>query len=190
MPLLKKTMGFVDGENLTMRYQSMLKKGFSPNTGKVLHLTDVLVWHPLTIWVGYSEVIRVTYYTSVVGDEKRVTEVHKRIKELHYTILHRESYPRNGNLFPKVFKKSRKSAKTKSVDINITVDILKHAYQKNIDIVYLVGGDGDYLPVIQEVMGTGIQIYLAALSDGLHPSLPAAVDMFFDLDQLYFKKEK
>lgn len=190
MPLLKKMMVFVDGENLTMRYQSMRKKGFSPNND-LIHEPDVFVWHPRTIQTQFCELIRATYYTSVVGDEIQLNKMHRRIKESRYNLgPHSQNYPINGYLFPMVFKKPRKSTKTRSVDINITVDILKHTYQKTIEIVYLVGGDGDYLPIIKEVMDAGAQIYLAALSDGLHPSLPTAVDKFVDLDRIYFEKPK
>jgi uncharacterized LabA/DUF88 family protein len=186
MPPLKKMMVFVDGENLTMRYQSMLSKELSPND-KTVHEPDVFVWHPNTIMGEFCEIIRAIYYTYVVGDENRVVDVQRRIKNLKYILLGTESYPKLGNLFPRVFKKLSRSAKTKGVDISITVDILKYTYQKNIDIVYLVGGDGDYLPVIQEVMGAGVQLHLAALSDGRSPSLPNAVDRFLDLDDIYFK---
>ena len=35
-------MGFIDGENLVMRYQSMLKQGHVPTSG-VQHINDTFV---------------------------------------------------------------------------------------------------------------------------------------------------
>ncbi|MEK0338540.1 MAG: NYN domain-containing protein, partial [Nitrosopumilus sp.] len=78
------------------------------------------------------------------------------------------------------------SAKSKGVDIQMTVDILSNVYKNNIDTVYLVSGDGDYKPVIDEVIRNGKHIYLAAFSDGLNPNLRHSVDKFIDLDKIYF----
>ena len=44
----------------------------------------------------------------------------------------------------------------------MTVDILSQIYLDNIDTVYLIAGDGDYLPIISEVIRMGKQVYLAA----------------------------
>lgn len=45
----------------------------------------------------------------------------------------------------------------------MTVDILSNVYQDNLDTVFLVAGDGDYLPLIKEIRRFGKQIYLAFL---------------------------
>lgn len=62
-----------------------------------------------------------------------------------------------------------------------------HAYRDNYDILYLITGDGDFKPLIEEVIRTGKQVYVAALSNGLNPVLKLAADVFVDLDPYYFK---
>jgi uncharacterized LabA/DUF88 family protein len=52
--------------------------------------------------------------------------------------------------------------------------------------VYLVTGAGDYIPLIEEVMRNGKQVYLAALSEGLNKALPNSVDKFYNLDDAFF----
>ena len=71
----------------------------------------------------------------------------------------------------------------------MTVDILTHTFQNNIDIVYLLSGDGDYIPLINEVMRAGKQVYVAAFSSGLSPKLKTVADKFTLLDDLYFETQ-
>lgn len=47
--------------------------------------------------------------------------------------------------------------------------------------------DGDYLPLIQEIMRQGKQVNLGAFSSGLNPQLPVAVDNFYDLDEIFLR---
>lgn len=70
----------------------------------------------------------------------------------------------------------------------MSVDILSQIYLDNIDTVYLIAGDGDYLPLISEVIRMGKQIYLSAFSEGLNPKLEVMVDQFNLLDDTYFCK--
>jgi uncharacterized LabA/DUF88 family protein len=48
------------------------------------------------------------------------------------------------------------------------------------------GGDSDYVPLVQEVMRQGVQVWVAALSSGLSSSLRHAADGFYDLDPVFF----
>ena len=43
-------------------------------------------------------------------------------------------------------------------------------------------GDGDYIPLIQEIMRQGKQVIVGALSNGLNPKLRVVADNFIDLD--------
>lgn len=44
-----------------------------------------------------------------------------------------------------------------------------------------------YKPLIEEIIRSGKQIYLGALSEGLNADLPNIVDKFFDLDNVFFE---
>jgi len=179
-------MVFVDGENLVYRYQDMVG-GKTPQSN-IIHKEDMFVWAPNAVDPGPHpiNIIRATYYTCVVGDDERVSEIASEIRGLKFNRHYESKLPEF--LSPIIFKKSNKSAKAKGVDIQLTVDILTHTYQNNLDVVYLISGDGDYLPVISEVMRNGKQVYLAALSKGLNQKLINSVDKFINLDPIFFKK--
>ena len=75
--MIKKVVAFVDGENLVLRYQDMLKVGHTPKE-TVVHEPDSFVWSPdVTLWTD-MDLVRVIYYTSVVGDSDRVAAVERR----------------------------------------------------------------------------------------------------------------
>jgi uncharacterized LabA/DUF88 family protein len=189
MALPNKTMIFIDGENLVLRYQEMIEQGNTPDT-EVKHEKDVYVWHDRIVKRGMMDVIRVNYYTSYVGDNNRRSEITKELKQIRYKSELAEPLKHSGlegYVYPKLFKKT-KGRSSKGVDINITIDALSHTLNDNTDIVYLVTGDGDYLPLIKEIIRSGKRVCLGALSSGLNPTLSEAADYFFDLDNCFFTK--
>ncbi len=176
----RRMMIFVDGENLVFRYQTMLKQGRIPNDG-LFHLQDVAVWRPeFAALAQHHEILRATYYTYVVGDEGRVTKVEDAIRQLKFS-KHMASLLPN-SLTPCVFKKPVKSRSGKGVDIKLCVDVLGHVYRGNTDAILLMSGDGDYEPLIEEVLRNGVQVFLSAYLDGLNPRLRNLVDAFWELD--------
>ena len=168
-----------------MRYQDMVASGRKPDP-KVVHIADTFVWHPQVIrWHELRKVIRVGCYTSVVGDDARVTEVRKSIAQTSYWSMADDS-AMHGQIVPIVFKKPSRSQKTRNVDIQIVIDVMRYTFTDEIDRVYLASGDGDYLPLLQEVMRRGKQVEVLAFSSGLNEQLTYSVDRFLDLDQVFF----
>ncbi len=187
MPSFRRMMVFIDGENIVFSYQKLLENGRSPKDS-VKHSPDVYAWEENSIInPGLHNIIRANYYTYATGDEKKINKVKTEIKSLLYR-KHSDS-PLPNYIHPIVFKKAKKEAKTKGVDIQMTVDILSQIYHDNIDTVYLIAGDGDYLPIISEIIRMGKQIYLSAFSEGLSPKLEHKVDQFYLLDDIYFLNE-
>lgn len=194
-------MYFVDGENLAMRYQAMVEKGYKPLNG-ILHEKDVYVWHSDIIKEEIQNILRVTYYTYATGEENYILEIKKEIQAILYPFKGEQSgggggggpfvitfqTRRFGNIVPCVFKKSKKSAKRKGVDIRMTIDMLNSSLMDNVDSIYLLSGDGDFIPLIQEIMRRGKQVYVMALSDGLNPELQVSADGFELLDLKLFQK--
>lgn len=183
---IPKTIVFIDGENLVFRYQAMVAEGRKPSP-KIVHIPDVFVWHPgITDWC-YMNIIRVYFYTSVVGDDQRLSGIKKQIADTHYSFEFAKNDFGTAQIVPMVFKKLSNTRKSRQVDINIAIDMMRFAYQQSIDLLYLVSGDGDYLPLISEVMHNGKELYVAALSSGLKSELRDSVDDFHDLDNVLFK---
>ena len=192
-----RLMIFVDGENVVFRYQEMKKKGRIPKEENMVngmlnkhisHESDVYLWSPC-IKVPYNcELIRAYYYTSATGDENKINSINEKIKNINPAFNHGNLTASSTlNLYPEVFKKTRKNQKSKGVDIKMAVDILSHTHQNNIDLVYLISGDGDYKPVVEEVIRQGKRIWIAAFSNGLNSALKLSADRFIDLDDIFFE---
>jgi uncharacterized LabA/DUF88 family protein len=183
---LVKSVIFVDGENLTMRYQALAGAGRKPKSD-VVHIPDVFVWHPginMNRAVIDTDIIRINYYTSKIGDDAAITATRECIA--------RQRYYGRGDLYgpcqlhPRVYKKPLKSTKSRLVDINITIDMMRHAYTDAVDVVYLFSGDGDFVELVEDIGRSGKRVCVAAFSSGLDPRLPVVADRFFLLDDLYF----
>ena len=180
-----RTILFVDGENLVFRYQDELKSGRVAADG-VIHEPDCFVWHPRITHISHFGLFRVYYYTTVIGDDDRVEEIKQRLSSIVFNATGPDNIGITGQVVPIVFKKLQKSRKTRVVDIHLIIDVLRYTHLNAIEIVYLVGGDEDYLPLINEVMREGKQVYIGALTSGLAKSLTYTCDEFFDLDKLFF----
>lgn len=190
LPSLGRMMVFIDGENIAMRYKKILSLGREPQDD-VAYVPDTYVWRPSTVKPGLHHVIRATYYTYAQGDENHQNKIKEEIKALKFNQYSQpDAWRATGQLLntlsPKVFRKI-KSKKAKGVDIQLTVDILSNIYKDNLDTVYLVSGDGDYKPVLEEAIRHGKQVFVAAFSSGLNEEIKYLADRFFCLDDQYFK---
>lgn len=177
-------MVFIDGENFLLRFQNSLKAQANPKNS-IIHTMDRLLWSPSICEIARGAVIRANYYTAYTGDEPALNELRADLKKLTYS-SQIGGFNQNGYVHPKVFKKEAKQAKTKSVDVNLTIDVLRAAYTDAIDKVIIVSGDGDYIPLYEEVMRLGKRVFVAAFKNGLNPLVPNAVDQFFPLDSWFF----
>ncbi|MDK2773190.1 MAG: NYN domain-containing protein [Flavobacterium sp.] len=180
---LRRLMVFIDGENMVFNFQATLKE--KSKNRSVIHKKDVYVWHPHTFNFKGYDVIRFNYYTFCVGDDKILEENKTEIKSLSFTKDIISVLPTS--IRPSVFKKNKQGKKTKGVDIQMAVDILSNVYNDNLDTVLLVTGDGDFLPIINEIIRNGKQVILASFKSGLNKDLLNHIDDYFELDQIYFE---
>lgn len=174
-------MLFVDGENLTLRAQEVAEsKGLSLHEGPYWK-RDFFVWIPvfpagepygdISVQVRAPRATRAYYYTSVWGSEDTLEEVRARLWDLGFD--------------PQVFKK-KKDTRSKGVDIALTKDMLAHGFRGNYEIAVLVAGDGDYVPLVEEVKRAGKPVYVTFFSGyGLSPALRLAADRFIDITQFF-----
>lgn len=186
--MIRKSLFVVDGENLLIRYKSMLKERTPKKS--VIYKEKLYLWSPkITIDIKY-DILRVAFYNTISADDKKMLDVKNDISNISY-----EFNPDNGEntknttglLVPYLFKKNSQNEKTKSVDINLTIDALRHTYNNSIDQICIFSGDGDYIPLIQEIMRQGKEVVVYAFSSGVDKRLYSASDGFIDLDTYFFK---
>jgi len=172
-------MMFVDGENLTFRAQETAAKHKIPLPEGRRYRKDTFIW-PFstlpTIAVPSGKYLaamgqRAYYYTSIKGDDVAIATVKQNLWDLGFS--------------PQVFKKVRQEEKAKGVDISLTKDMLSHAFFGHYEVACLVAGDGDYVPLVEEVKRHGKLVVCMFFSDcGLNPTLKLVCDEFIDLNPL------
>lgn len=180
----RRWMLFVDGENFTMRAQEcakkhgiLLKKGqyYEPNIFAwipyLVGRRSIVPHAPITI---QNSATRAYYYTSAVGDERKLQSVRQTLWELGFQA--------------EVFKKDKQSTKSKGVDIALAKDFLSNAFLNNYDVAVLIAGDADYVPMVSEVKRLGKLVYVIFFhgdGSGLSMALHLASDMFFKIDDSF-----
>ncbi|MEI2646943.1 MAG: NYN domain-containing protein [Candidatus Competibacter sp.] len=187
---MSRSIVFADGENLTFRYQEMLAAGKIPRQDTV-HVVDTFVWNSRLTRSNYEaldNVIRVHYYTSATGDHDKIAALQEQLSQQKFVSPIGGSF-HYGQVVPLVFKKLAQSKKTRNVDIQIVIDIMRYAFTDAIERIYLASGDGDYAPLITEVMRRGKQVELLAFSSGLNSILRSLVDWVHILDDKFFEDE-
>lgn len=178
-------MMFVDGENLTIRAQKVAAQGNVPLTEGPHFRRDVFFWLPGILATQrltsggqvalQPQAVRSFYYTSAVGDDVLLQDVRERLWDIGFT--------------PQVFKRGPGDRRAKAVDISLARDMLSNAFLGNFEAAVLVAGDGDYVPIVQEVQRLGKVVYVLFLrAEGLSNELRLASDLTFVLDELIAAK--
>ena len=183
----QKTLYLVDGENLLLRFEESIKSGQIQAKG-LIYSAGRYVWHPKITQQFLHDILRVSYYTTMVGDDSAINAL---TNDLHAILCRYTEFverPNNSRqlIVPHVFKKEGRSTKTKSVDINITIDALRHANNRSVNSITLITGDGDYVPLVQELQRNGVNVTVMAFSNGLSEKLRQAPDDFLNLDEIFF----
>jgi uncharacterized LabA/DUF88 family protein len=178
-------MLFVDGENFTFRGQDFANQsGIAPVAGDYYE-QDVFIWLPQvrgtqgiygsnTLRIE-QQAIRAYYYTSLTGDDSKITAIRAKLWQLGFQ--------------PEVFKKTRQNEKAKGVDIALCKDMLIHAVYSNYDVAIIVAGDGDYVPLINEVKRLGKTVVVAFFENcGLNRELMLMSDKFYNIEAKFLEK--
>lgn len=192
---MTKTVIIIDGENILTRYSEMKKAGHTPREDNVLH-GDYFVWNPAVLMENMWDILRISYHTSMAGDDLKIEEAKKSIASVNYKCraevkglyenkqLFRSS---SGRIVPRVRKRAARSRKESICDIAIAVEALRACYRDHASKIWIISGDGDFVSLYQEIMHGGKEVIVAALSSGLNRSVPVAVDHFIDLDPYLFQ---
>lgn len=191
--MLAQTLVFIDGENLAFRYKEMLANGRVPRPENVW-IEDSFVWNQRVLEDHMWNIKRLSYYTSVVGDDPLVRKLRERIGATSFRCTTElstsgNSY-RTGQIVPFVRKKTSKSRKESICDISIAVDVMRACYRDHADTIWILSGDGDFAVLINEALHSGKCVYLSAFSSGMNEELPFMVDEFLPLDKHFFLSEQ
>lgn len=122
-----KTLVLVDGENLSVRYRQMIADGrvASPENSV---LGEFFVWNEGVLKGWLWDILRISYHTSVVGDQTAVDAAREAISSVRFkcraevialyekTQMFRTA---EGRLVPQVRKRSSKSRKDSVCDTGV-----------------------------------------------------------------------
>jgi uncharacterized LabA/DUF88 family protein len=181
-------MMFVDGENFLIRGLAVAKAFNLEVLASDYYQPDAFLWvpgnNPCHAFTGDSrelllqpQSVRSHYYTSLAGDEPSMFRARRALRKLDFD--------------PHVFKRQKKEEKSKGVDITLTRDVLSHAFMNNYDAAVLVSGDGDFVPLVEEVKRLGKVVFCCFFDHavgGLNLELKITCDAFIDMTQ-YFVEE-
>lgn len=169
-----RIMIFADGENFAIGFKNLI--GTNKIPGHISYCEDVYVWSNIfnRMIIESFTLIRIYYYTSVVGATDKIEKIEDELKGLKIEV-------------PRVFKKD-KNKKSKMVDISLATDMLLHAFRNNYDIALLLAGDGDYVPLVQAVQMEGKRVYGWFIENRTNIKLKTALDYFADLTDFLTEK--
>jgi uncharacterized LabA/DUF88 family protein len=180
-------MIFVDGENFTIRGQQVAKAKKIDLVRGANWEPDTFLWFPgmngefpefsrdavMASTINHADIRaeRAYYYTSVQGDERKLQKARLAIRKLGFD--------------PNVFKKKRGAA-SKGVDISLATDVVSLAYRQAYKVAYLIAGDGDYVPLVEEAKRAGARVVVAFFEKhGLNDNLRVAADHFIDVTESF-----
>jgi len=85
----------------------------------------------------------------------------------------------------------RSEARKNSVDIHITIDIVKSLFlHENVDVIILISGDRDYVPLINQIRQRGKSVYAIGVAGCTSSELSIAVDEMFFYHQIVESETK
>lgn len=112
---------------------------------------------------GKPRLIRRCWFSSYVGNEEVEESLRSGLREYRFS--------------PTLFKRQAKNPE-KGVDVALATSMLSDAYRRNIEIALLIAGDGDYIPLVEEVKRCGVVVAVAFLDGSCSPGLKHASDAF------------
>jgi hypothetical protein len=172
-------MQFIDGETFTRRAQELLRVSNYEPLESDFYKKDCFLWpsgdknrfpRPL---LAEPWPVRSFYYTSVTGNESLRAEAREKIRNLGFE--------------PHVFNYEKQAKRSNGACIALTKDILSHGFRGNYEIAVLVSGDGEFLPVVEEIKRLGKLVHVHFLGRHTNPELKLAADVFEDLTPMILR---
>jgi hypothetical protein len=174
-PLPPKTYLFIDGAYLRARYREAMR-GFYGQDGELdLGAVQQLCGHRIE---------KAFYYDCT--DEKKAGETEQaftvRKIEEHKFLETIQSLPGFH-----VYRGTLAGRRQKEVDVALAVDMLTHAFNKNMERATLIAGDLDFRPVVEALVRLGVYVTLISVKSTVARDLQWAADqsVFWGFHELY-----
>lgn len=149
------------------------------------------------------DILRINYFTCVVGDRVKLEGVRDRISAIEYSCTvgvvgsggdrysggGPKAITNKGTLNPRVFVK-KKDQPRKMIDVAIVIDAINYSMRDNIDEIHIVSADSDFIPVIHEIMRRGKRVTVSSFSCGINDEMKHAPDTYECLDDVFFDKKE
>jgi uncharacterized LabA/DUF88 family protein len=68
------------------------------------------------------------------------------------------------------------------IDVNLVIDVIR--FSSNLDVIILVSGDSDFVPLVEYLKNNGKQVEVAGFGKNTSVKLKEVCDYFYDLDDL------
>ncbi|MEX1252735.1 MAG: NYN domain-containing protein [Dehalococcoidia bacterium] len=119
---------------------------------------------------------RTLYYDALDEDapeeeQRRRRDYFRRLQSLPYTHV----------VLGEVRKTGKKNRGQKGVDVHLAVDALQAASSGVADVIVLVSGDADFVPLVRAVRNTGPFVFVAGVSRSLSEALAQEADLVMTL---------
>lgn len=155
---------FIDGGYLRRRYQDAMVKVFGVEGAIVPNKLPQLHWpRP-----------KKAFYYDCVDEQKKTesaAEFAVRRDGLERFFQQIQSIPGFH-----VSKGTLSGRRQKEVDVSLAVDMLTHAFYKNMEEAVLVAGDLDFRPVVEALVRLGTYVILKSVKKSVSPDLEWAAD--------------
>ena len=163
---MNRLMIFIDGSNL---YHGI--KNFGRKISINFHKFQKML-------VARRKLIRTYYYNVETPELKEQLKFYKELESIENFKI----------ILGRLEKRKGGHKVEKGIDIKIATDMLKHALMDNYDVAILVTGDGDFVPVIEEIQEAGKIIENAYFVKGSSNLLKTACDKYIKIDSNFLKK--
>lgn len=149
-PVFKRTMCFIDGAYLRRNSNDIFKHD---NINKCLEkLHHAFAAHIVESHI-VPQFVRIYYYDAIVEpnepEYEQLNEYFNEIRSLNFYEVK----------LGRLIKNEKGPPRQKGVDVLLSIDMLKKAYENHYEYAVLVAGDDDYVDLVKAVKDTGRRVY-------------------------------
>jgi len=151
---IKSTFLFIDGTNL---YASQFKI-FGPYN--YLNFTKLIENLQNTLRKKFNQIYFYASYSPRTSKDTKKTKLYLKNEDFFYKNVKETT---NLNFFKGY--RSKTSGKEKEVDVKLAVNIVKYAYEKKYQTIYLLSGDADFLQALIAIQHLPISINIICIEN-------------------------